>query len=139
MHTKRAASARLALILLLLLADAPAAQRSLDGTWEMTAYESTASVGAASGLLTFASGRFSLIYTMDEPGGHTSGRAHAGRFRLSEDSMTLDVDWTLEYVSGKGEAQRGGNIRRTVKTAMEGDRLTLTFDNGSIQRFQRVR
>ncbi|MCA1586059.1 MAG: hypothetical protein LC791_15250 [Acidobacteria bacterium] len=139
MHTNLTASARLAFLLLPLLVEAPAAQRSIDGSWEMTAYESAASVGQASGLLTFASDRFSLVYTMDAPGGQTSGRAHAGKFRLSEDTMTLDVDWTLEYVSGKGQAQRGGNIRRTVKTTMEGDRLTLTFDNGSVQRFHRVR
>jgi hypothetical protein len=38
--------------------------------------------------------------------------------------MTVDVDWTMEYVSGKEQAQRGGNTRCTVKTAIDGDRLT---------------
>jgi hypothetical protein len=140
MHTRLAASARLAPVLLLVLAGRPTiAQQLVDGSWEMTAYESTASVGKASGLLTFGSDRFSLVYTMDEPGGQTSGRAHAGRFHRSGDTMTLEVDWTLESVSGKGQAQRGGGVRRTVKTAIDGDQLTLTFDNGAIQRFRRIR
>ena len=115
-----------------------AAQSDIGGSWELTAYESTASVGKASGLLTFASGRFSLVYTMEEPSGRTSGRAHAGRFRISGDTMTLDVDWTMEYVGGKGQAQRGGGGRRSVKIAQDGNTLTLTYENNSVQRFERV-
>lgn len=134
MHTMRAAA-----LLLALAAAAPAAQGpQLDGSWEMTAYDSKASVGKASGLLTFASGRFSLVYTMEEPGGRTSGRAHAGRFLAAGDQLTLEVDWTMEYVSGKGQAARGGNSRRVVRSSIDGDRLTLTYENGSIQRFRRV-
>jgi hypothetical protein len=94
-------------------------------------------VGKGSGLLTFANGRFSLVYTMDESGGGTSGRAHAGRFSRSGGSITLDVDWTMEYVKGKGQARRGGG-QRTVKIDTTSDSLMLTFENGSIQRFQRV-
>ena len=138
MHSRPLARARLTLLLLLLAVAAPAAQPSLEGGWELIAYESTASVGEASGLITFTSGRFSLVYTMDEPGGRTSGRAHAGRFTITGDTMTLLVDWTLEYVSGTGQARRGGNSRRSVKTLVDGDRLTLTYENGSIQRFRRV-
>jgi hypothetical protein len=114
-----------------------AAQSSVDGTWEMTSYEGPASVGKGSGLLTFANGRFSLVYTMDEPGGATSGRAHAGRFSRSGGSITLDVDWTMEYVKGKGQARRGGG-QRTVKIEATSDSLMLTFENGSVQRFQRA-
>jgi hypothetical protein len=124
-------------MLLMSFAANAAAQGSLDGSWEMTAYESTASVGKASGLLTFSSGRFSLVYTMDEPGGQTSGRAHAGRFSQSGESVTLDVDWTMEYVKGKGQARRGGG-QRIVRVASSSDALTLTFENGSIQRFKRA-
>jgi len=128
---------QVATLLLMMFIGSAAAQSSLDGSWEMTAYESTASVGKASGLLTFSSGRFSLVYTMDEPGGQTSGRAHAGRFTRSGESITLDVDWTMEYVKGKGQAQRGGG-QRTVRVESSGDSLTMTFENGSIQRFKRV-
>jgi hypothetical protein len=120
-----------------MLAGTASAQSALDGTWEMTSYEGPASVGKGSGLLTFSTGRFSLVYTMDEPDGATSGRAHAGRFSRSGDSIGLDVDWTMEYVKGKGQARRGGG-QRTVKIATANDALTLTFENGSVQRFRRV-
>jgi hypothetical protein len=128
-----------ALMLMLVFGDAaPRAQDAVDGSWELTAYEGSASVGNASGLLTFAAGRFSLVYTMEEPGGRTSGRAHAGRFEIRGGTLTLQVDWNVQYVSGKGQANRGA-AARTVKIGREGDSLTLTFDNGSIQRFRRVR
>ena len=141
MHMHSGTRARITMVLLALvglLATAATAQEPLDGAWELTAYDSRASVGKASGLLTFASGRFSLIYTMEEPGGRTSGRAHAGRFRRDGETLALDVDWTMQYVDGKGEAQRGGNSRRTVRLSRANDRLTLTYDNGSVQHFQQV-
>ena len=141
MHTYSAPRARVVMVLLALvtlLASGATAQDSLDGAWELTAYDGRASVGKASGLLTFASGRFSLVYTMEEPDGRTSGRAHAGRFRRDGETLTLDVDWTMQYVDGKGQAQRGGNARRTIKLSRANDRLTLTYDNGSVQDFQRV-
>jgi hypothetical protein len=125
------------MLLMLLGAVAARGQEALDGSWELTAYEGAASVGKASGLLTLAAGRFSLVYTMEEPGGRTSGRAHAGRFDLRGGSLSLQVDWNVEYVQGKGQARRGAS-ERTVKIVRERDTLTLTFDNGSIQRFRRV-
>lgn len=115
-----------------------AAQTPVTGTWELTAYDSPASVGKASGQLVFADGRFSLVYTMDEASGRTSGRAHAGRYTQKGNALTLEVDWTMEYVGGKGQASRGGGSRRTVTVATAGDALTLTYENGSIQRFRRV-
>jgi len=119
------------------IATSAAAQSTLDGSWEMTSYEGPATVGKGSGLLTLSNGRFSLVYTMDEPNGGTSGRAHAGRFSQSGDAITFHVDWNLEYVKGKGQAQRGGS-RRVVRVASSGNSLTLTFENGSVQRFVRA-
>lgn len=143
MHTHGGTRARVTMVVLILmlvglLATGASAQDSLDGAWELTGYDSRASVGKASGLLTFAAGRFSLIYTMEEPSGRTSGRAHAGRFRRDGETLALDVDWTMQYVDGKGQAQRGGNSRRTVRLSRANDRLTLTYDNGSVQHFQHV-
>jgi hypothetical protein len=125
------------ILFVVLLATTAWGQGSLDGSWELTAYESAASVGKTSGLLTFAAGRFSLVYTMEEPGGRVSGRAHAGRFEHRAGTLTLHVDWNVEYVSGKGAATHGP-AQRKVQTILADDRLTLTFDNGSIQRFRRV-
>ena len=125
------------MLFVVLVATAAQAQESIDGSWELTAYEGAANVGKASGLLTLEAGRFSLVYTMEEPGGRTSGRAHAGRFQHRADTLTLHVDWNVEYVSGKGGANRGP-AQRNVRTTLAGDQLTLTFDNGSIQRFRRV-
>jgi hypothetical protein len=126
-----------AVLLVMVAAGVPAAQDALEGAWELTAYEGAANVGKASGLLTLANGRFSLVYTMEEPGGRTSGRAHAGRFEHRADMLTLHVDWNVDYVSGKGGATRNP-AQRKVRTTRAGNQLTLTFDNGSIQRFRRV-
>jgi hypothetical protein len=141
MFTHGATPTRVAMAVLAiaaLLATRASAQQSIDGAWELKAYDSPASVGKASGLLTLSAGRFSLVYTMEEPGGGTSGRAHAGRFRHEDQTLALDVDWTMDYIKGKGQAHRGGNSRRTVRTALAGDKLTLTYENGSVQQFQRV-
>ena len=125
------------LLLAIVIVGTAVAQEPLEGAWELTAYESAASVGKASGLLTCKDGRFSLVYTMEEPGGRASGRAHAGRFEHRAGALTLHVEWNVEYVSGKGRANRGP-AQRTVRTTLADDRLTLTFENGSIQRFRRV-
>ena len=114
-----------------------AAQARLSGTWELTNYESTASVGKASGMLMMDNGRFSLVYTMAEPGGRTSGRAHAGRYTQRGDELILDVTWQVEQVSGKGSATAEMS-RHPTRMTLDLDELTLTFANGGMQRFKRI-
>lgn len=115
-----------------------ASQESLDGTWEMTHYEGPAAVGKGSGLLVFSEGRFSLVYTMDGSGGRKSGRAHAGRYRVDGQRLVLDVDWSLEQVSGKGSvAEKAFQV--SPRLTRNGDTITLAFEGGGLQTFRRFR
>lgn len=126
------------LVLALLAGAASASQDGLQGTWEMTHYEGPAAVGKGSGLLVFSEGRFSLVYTMDEPSGGKSGRAHAGRYQERDGRLMLDVDWSLEYVSGKGSVA-GKPFQVSPKLTRKGDSITLAFEGGGLQTFRRLR
>lgn len=125
------------LSLALVFGPAEAGQDTLTGTWEMLAYDGPAAVGKGTGLLVFSNGRFSLVYTMDGPPGARSGRAHAGRYAISGDRLVLDVDWSLEYVSGKGSvAAEPFQVRPTLTRGR--DTITLTFEGGGVQTFRRI-
>jgi len=127
-----------ALVLVVLLLGTPAArQDSLAGSWEMTGYEGPATVGKGSGQLLFAEDRFAMVYTMDEPSGRKSGRAHAGRYRVAGDELIFDVEWSLEQVSGKGSVAEQP-VRAAPRLKRNGDIITLTFENGGIQTFRRA-
>lgn len=124
-------------MLAIVFGHAEARQDTLAGTWEMRTYEGPAAVGKGAGLLVFSNGRFSLVYTMDEQSGARSGRAHAGRYRTSGDRLVLDVDWSLEYVSGKGSvAAEPFQVRPALTRG--GDSITLAFEGGGVQTFSRI-
>jgi len=103
----------------------------------MTKYEGPATHGSASGLLLFADRHFSLIYTMDE-GGQRWGRAHAGTYDVSGDTLTYHVGWSMEYVSGRPSVAAKPADRET-KFTLAADTLTVTFSNGSVQTFKRAK
>src|SRR6185436_6328378 len=126
----------LLVVLLFSLAGLPARADSLSGSWTMTKYEGPASHGSATGQLLFADSRFSLIYTMDE-GGQRWGRAHAGTYDVSGDTLTYHVGWSMEYVAGKPSVAAKPADRAT-KFRLAGDTLTVTFSNGSVQTFKRA-
>jgi hypothetical protein len=109
----------------------------LSGAWTMTGYEGPATHGSASGLLLFTDDHFSLIYTMDE-NGQRWGRAHAGSYTVSGRALTYHVAWSMEYVSGKPSVAMKPADRKTT-FAIARDTLTVTFENGSVQRFRRVK
>ena len=124
--------------LVLVGSHAEARQDDLAGTWEMTNYEGPAAVGKGTGLLVFSNGRFSLVYTMDEPSGRKSGRAHAGGYRVDGNKLVLDVEWSLEHVSGKGSvADKGFQV--SPQLTREGETITLAFEGGGMQTFRRAR
>lgn len=126
------------IVLVLLFAAAVGGQDDLGGTWEMTHYEGPAAVGKGSGLLVFSNGRFSLVYTMDEPSGRKSGRAHAGRYQVDGGRLVLDVEWSLEQVSGKGSvAEKTFQVAPRLTRA--GETITLAFEAGGVQTFRRTR
>jgi hypothetical protein len=110
----------------------------LQGVWRLIEYTGPLSVGPASGLLVFADDHFSLVYTMRPAKAPTSGRAHAGRYRVEGATIRLDLDWSLEYVSGKGDvAPEPFSVSPAL--SVEGDLLTLSFEGGGVQRFRRSR
>jgi hypothetical protein len=126
------------LVVLLLSMAGPAARAdSLSGAWTMTKYEGPATHGSASGLLLFSGSHFSLNYTMDE-GGQRWGRAHAGTYDVSGDTLTYHVGWSMEYVTGRPSVAAKPADRET-KFTLAGDTLTVTFSNGSVQTFKRAK
>ena len=127
----------LLVVLLVSMAGLPARADSLSGAWTMTKYEGPATHGSASGVLLFTDGHFSLTYTMDE-GGQRWGRAHAGTYDISGNTLTYHVGWSMEYVSGKPSVAAKPASRETTFT-LAGDTLTVTFSNGSVQTFQRAK
>ena len=137
MHARIVRDRFLAALLIAVVLTIRAGADSLSGAWMMVKYEGPATHGAATGLLLFADGRFSLTYTMDE-GGQRWGRAHAGTYDVNGDRLTYHVAWSMEYVSGKPSVAAKPTSRET-KFALAGDTLTVTFSNGSVQTFMRAR
>lgn len=127
----------LLVVLLVSMAGVAARADSLSGVWTMTKYEGPATHGSASGLLLFTDGHFSLTYTMDE-GAQRWGRAHAGTYDISGDTLTYHVGWSMEYVSGRPSVAAKPADRETRFT-LAGDTLTVTFSNGSVQTFKRAK
>jgi hypothetical protein len=120
------------------VAIAGAAADPLVGAWSMESYTGSAATGPATGQLIFSDGRFSLIYTMGRDGQSTSGRAHAGAYKLDGEDLDLQVMWSMGYVNGKGSVTNQPSSR-PVKTIVKDDQLTMTFGNGSVQTFKRIK
>lgn len=107
------------------------------GAWRLERYTGGGSVGPATGQLILAGGRFSLVYTMTGADGTLSGRAHAGSYRVDGDTLALGVEWSMDHVNGKGAVAPRPSTR-APGFRLEGDRLTLTYENGAIQVFERI-
>ena len=113
----------------------PARRFSLTGGWELASYVGGGSIGPAKGQIFFGNNRFILIYTMVQKDSTLAGRAHAGKFQIEEDSLTLEVPWSLQYVSGKGSVS-GRVGKREVLFSVEDETLNIKYDNGAIQKFK---
>lgn len=126
------------LVALALAAPVGARAGQAEGAWRMVRYEGGGNVGPATGQLTLVDGRFSLVYTMTGADGSLSGRAHAGGYTISGTSLALDVEWSMDHVQGKGgvSAKRSS---RAPSIAVKGDTLTLTYENGAVMEFTRVK
>lgn len=118
-------------------AGAASAQSDPRGAWRLERYTGGGNVGPATGQLMLADGRFSLIYSMSGADGTLSGRAHAGGYTVKDDTLALAVEWSLDHVNGKGGVA-GKPSTRSPRFRLEGDRLTLTYENGAVMVFQRV-
>jgi len=122
-------------LMIVSMAGMVSAADNLSGAWTMIKYEGPASHGAATGLLLFGNGHFSLVYTMDE-NGQRWGRSHAGTYDVKGDTVTYHVAWSMQYVSGQPSVAAKRSDRQ-AKFAVTGDTLTITFSNGSVQTFKR--
>ena len=113
-----------------------AAESSLSGAWQMIGYEGGGSTGQATGQILFSGSSFILIYSMEQKDGTLAGRAHGGKYRIQEDALTLEVPWTLQYVSGKGSATDRVS-QRAAHFKLEDGTLSITYDNNkAVQKFK---
>lgn len=126
------------LVLSALAAPTGARAGQAEGAWRMVRYEGGGNVGPATGQLTLVDGRFSLVYTMTGADGTLSGRAHAGGYTIKGDSLALDVEWSMDHVQGKGGVAPKRSSR-TPKLEVKADTLTLTYENGGVMEFARVK
>lgn len=137
MSFKMTRYAVLIVVVLVAMAGVAARAESLAGAWTMVKYEGPASHGTSTGLLMFTDKHFSLNYTMDEAGKRW-GRAHAGTYNVSGDTLTFHVGWSMEYVTGRPSVAPKAEDRDT-KISLAGDTLSIEFSNGAVQTFKRAK
>jgi hypothetical protein len=125
------------LLTLLALTAPPARAEALEGSWTLTGFEGSATFGKSTGLLVFADGHFSLVYAMEE-NGKRWGRAHAGRYTVQGETLTYHVGWDIQYARAEPAVSVTPADHKTRFT-LTGDVLTVTFSNGGVQTFKRMR
>jgi hypothetical protein len=130
-------TATLIVLFTLTLGSIPSWADPLEGSWQLTAYEMQGKTVPVSGVMIFADGHWASVYAMDVEGAK-SARAHGGTYQLDGTTLTFDVPWWVEHVSGKPRvlekpAEAKGQIEQ------EGDSLVIRFASGSVQKFSRVR
>lgn len=113
------------------------AQSDPRGAWRLDRYTGGGSIGAATGQLMLTDGRFSLIYSMTGADGTLSARAHGGGYVVKDGALALTVEWSLDHVNGKGGVAAKPSTR-SPRLTVDGDRLTLTYENGAVMEFRRV-
>lgn len=126
-----------ATFVLALQSTAVRAADSLAGAWIMVKYEGPATSGKTTGQLLFTDKHFSLIYAMDS-GDQRWSRAHAGTYELKDGTITYHIDFNVQYVDNKGAVSKKP-FSRTATYVLSGNSLTVTFDNGSVQGFERAK
>lgn len=130
--------AALGLLGLLLTAGPSEAQApGLEGAWRIESFTGGGSTGPTTGQMLFQSGRWTLIYTMDEQGQPKAGRAHGGGYTVGGETLTLHVEWSMQRVGGSATVSERTSDNVT-KHKLEGNRLTINFNSGGTMQFQRV-
>ena len=109
---------------------------SLRGAWRLEAYELAGGARPSDGVLLFESDHFGMVYTMDGANGSLSGRAHAGPVQVEGNVIRFGVQWWVEDVDGVARVAAGATSN--TKMELDGDRLTLHFPNGAIQKLRRL-
>jgi hypothetical protein len=108
---------------------------SLDGAWRLEQYVLDGKDVRVSGTLIFTEDHFGMVYRMGASG--DSGRGHGGTYRVQADQIHFSIPFWLQYVDGAprvmAETSEAGSHFQ-----VDGDELTLRFENDAIQRFTRV-
>lgn len=124
-----------------LLAAPPGSAELVDGLWR---YRTIGREGtpetAIDGLFLFCDGRFvQQSLNAGDPPERQLAQAHAGTFRLEGDRLrlTAEIGLVIDPTKTPAVAARN-NSEHAVAPTRAGDRLTLTFGTGTIQRFERV-
>lgn len=122
---------------------AAASAGPLDGLWryESIARDGTGPAAPLDGLFLFADGRF-LQHSVNrgEPLADQLAQGHVGPFRLTSTSelvMTASVGFLVEP-SASGTRLVDRRREHRAQARVDGERLTLTFDSGTVQVLSRL-
>ncbi len=121
-----------------LLASGVAHAQGLAGAWRLVSFEGGGSTGQAAGHLLMVDGRWSLTYTMVGAASLPDGRAHGGGYAAKGDTLTLQVEWSMQNVGGKASVTNKPSENVTQFT-VEGDQLTIRYKSGGVMQFRRIR
>ena len=127
----------LGLTLALLVSGVTHAQ-SLAGAWRLVSFEGGGSTGQATGQLLMVDGRWSLTYTMAGAGSVTDGRAHGGGYAAKGETLTLQVEWSMQNVGGKASVATKPS-ENVTQFSLQGDQLTIHYKSGGVMQFRRIR
>jgi hypothetical protein len=116
------------------LTRAPMTASPLDGAWRMIDYDSGAKTGNADGIALFDAGNFVLIYTLSIGAPGLDARAHAGRFEIEGDTLTLSAQSSIHCVGGGGRVELTPSPR-AMGFRLESGALDLEFASGARMKF----
>jgi len=125
----------LAVAVLLASPRLPAAAPSVAGAWRLDSYLLDGKDVPVSGTLIFTEDHFGMVYRMGAS--RDSGRGHGGTYRVEGDQIHFSIPFWLQHVDGASrvmaETSEAGS-----RFELEGNELTLRFENEAVQRFTRV-
>jgi hypothetical protein len=85
--------------------------------------------------LIFAEDHFGMVYRMGPAG--DSGRGHGGTYRVEGDRVHFSIPFWLQLVDGAPRVMAESSDAGS-RFQIEGDTLTLRFENEAVQRFTRT-
>ena len=107
----------------------------LEGAWSLEGYEFENNDVPVSGVMIFADGYFSTVFTMDHEG--RSGRGHGGKYTLEGDEISFAIPWWTEHVAGKPQVMKDESHAK-ARVEVLGDLLVIHFASGSEQKLKRL-
>jgi len=126
----------LILVALFLLTDARANfADALEGAWQLQSYQLENEDIPVNGIIIFADGYFSTVYTMNFRG--SSGRSHGGTYTLEGDEITYTIPWWVQNVAGTPEVMQNEIVAKG-RVELAGNRLIIRYASGSIHEFAKL-